>query len=443
MSLKPSIYSNVTITGRDGTSVDIRLGCVSIDFYEDLLSPCISVKIQIANSGGAIKDGKKAVSLYDGLKIRGGEVLQLRIESNSGTNIPIDFTTKPLFVRGIKNLMRDSQKEFFQMTLTTIEVYESETSFLVKRYPKEVRISDHVQTIINESFSDPGEVEIDPTANPHGFYGNQMHPFEALIRLASKAVPASTSSSGTQGAGTAGYFFYQTIDGLKFKSIDNLMGQQPKASYVYTEVNDAACDFVPSSNLSSPDFRIISFDILENQDLVDKLQKGTYSTQRRYFNPLTQNVTSTEFNFTGEQYSKSIENLGEFFKPEELSLVGANVSFADIPTKVLTEQIDVGTSDIGVETEIDSDPAEYSAQRIMRYNTLFTQVVSVMVPLNSNLHAGDIINCELPKIGGGGNNDIDTRQTSGLYMIKEINHHFDPRGSWTSMKLIRDTFGLK
>ena len=443
MSLKPSIYSNVTITGRDGTSVDIRLGCVSIDFYEDLLSPCISARIQIANSGGAIKDGNKAVSLYDGLKIRGGEIVQIRIEPNSKTNIPIDFTSKPLFVRGIKNLMRESQKEFFQMNLTPIEVYESETSFLVKRYPKEVRISDHVQTIINESFSNPGEVEIDPTSNPHGFYGNQMHPFELLIRLASKAVPASTSSSGTQGAGTAGYFFYQTLDGLKFKSIDNLMAQPPKASYFYTEVNDSTCDFIPTAQLSSPDFRIISFDILENQDYLNKLQKGTYATQRRYFNPLTQNVTSTEFNFTGEQYSVSTENLGEIFDPESISLVGANVDFTNLPTKVLTEQIDVGTSDVGVETEIDSDPAEYSAQRIMRYNTLFTQVVSIMVPLNSNLHAGDIIRCDLPKIGGGKVNDIDTRQTSGLYMIKEINHHFDPRGSWTSMKLIRDTFGLK
>jgi len=442
MSLKPSIYSIVTLTGRDGTSVDIRLACVSIDFYEDLLSPALSVKIQIANSGGAVSDGGSAVSLYDGLKVRGGELVQLRIEANSGTNIPIEFNTKPLFVRGVENLMRDSQKEFFTLELTTLDVYESETTFLVKRYPKEARISDHVQTIINESFSNPGNVEIDPTSNPTGFYGNQMHPFEALIRLASKSVPASSNGTGGSG-GTAGFFFYQTKDGLKFRSIDALMQQQPKASYFYTEVNDSSCDFKPTTYLSSPDFRIIDFSIVRNNDMLEKLQKGTYSTQRRFFNPITQSVTSTEFDFTGDAYQTLAANLGEIFDPGQISLVGTNVNFTDIPTKVLTEQIDVGTTDIGVEFDIDLDPAVISSQRLMRYNTLFTQVVSVLVPLNSTLEAGDVIRCDLPKIGGPKNNDIDTRQTGGQYLIKEVNHHFDSRGSWTSMKLIRDTFGLK
>ena len=33
------------------------------------------------------------------------------------------------------------------------------------------------------------------------------------------------------------------------------------------------------------------------------------------------------------------------------------------------------------------------------------------------------------------------REQSGLYMIKEICHSFDPERSVTSMKLVRDTFG--
>ena len=33
------------------------------------------------------------------------------------------------------------------------------------------------------------------------------------------------------------------------------------------------------------------------------------------------------------------------------------------------------------------------------------------------------------------------QEQSGLYMIKELCHHFDTEGTWTSMKLVRDTFG--
>ena len=62
-------------------------------------------------------------------------------------------------------------------------------------------------------------------------------------------------------------------------------------------------------------------------------------------------------------------------------------------------------------------------------------------PSNTNLKAGDVIKCLLPKISRGDKNEVDQDQ-SGLYMIKELCHHFDTDGSYTSLKLIRDTFGL-
>jgi hypothetical protein len=71
---------------------------------------------------------------------------------------------------------------------------------------------------------------------------------------------------------------------------------------------------------------------------------------------------------------------------------------------------------------------------------MFTQTVSMTVPLNTNLRAGDLINCQIPKITDSDKNVFDEEQ-SGLYMIKELCHHFDLDGSFTSMKLIRDTFG--
>ena len=64
----------------------------------------------------------------------------------------------------------------------------------------------------------------------------------------------------------------------------------------------------------------------------------------------------------------------------------------------------------------------------------------MIVPLNTNLNAGDIIRCNFPKISSADVGQYDTDQ-SGLYMIKELCHHFDVEHSYTSMKLIRDTFG--
>ena len=64
----------------------------------------------------------------------------------------------------------------------------------------------------------------------------------------------------------------------------------------------------------------------------------------------------------------------------------------------------------------------------------------MIVPLNSTLKAGDIITCNFPKISSADRGQVDDEQ-SGLYMIKELCHHYDTESSYTSMKLVRDTFG--
>ena len=97
----------------------------------------------------------------------------------------------------------------------------------------------------------------------------------------------------------------------------------------------------------------------------------------------------------------------------------------------------IGTFDKDVSKEGNADPMKYQSQSLMRYNTLFTQVMEMTVASNTNLKAGDIITCRFPK-----SNSEDNEEISGLYMIKELCHHFDRIGSWTSMKLVRDTYGL-
>jgi hypothetical protein len=94
-----------------------------------------------------------------------------------------------------------------------------------------------------------------------------------------------------------------------------------------------------------------------------------------------------------------------------------------------------------VSSKINSDQTLYQSQSLMRYNILFTQTLSIIVPSNTNLRAGDIIECRFPKITQSNAKEYDT-ETSGLYMIKELCHHFDATRSYTSMKLIRDTFGI-
>jgi len=435
-AIDASIYEELVVESNDGVnSVDIRLGTVAIDYYEDIFSPTITTKITVVNTGDAVisaKDGKLK-SIYNGLPLRGGERVSIKIAGNSDTNLGLDFATNPkdyLYVSSITNVISEPQRELFTLHLVSREAITNETTRVSKKYPTSSPISVSAEKIITEYLKPDKDSEIDTTTNDYGFIGNLRKPFTVLTWLASKAVPDITD-------GTAGFLFYQTQDGFKFKSIDKLISTKPIFEYVYTGANK-------NSAIENNDLKILSYTTNKNQNLLEKLRLGAYSSYRVGFNPLTgsfsEGANQNQASFGVNQYKDKTKNLGQEVKLPPISN-DANVGLGDIPTRIISQLFDVGTVDKGVSLKPNADPFKYQSQSIMRYNLLFTQQLSMTIPLNTNLKAGDIISCKFPENTRDKEKTYDDEQ-SGLYMIKELCHHFDPDQSLTSMKLVRDTFGL-
>ena len=436
---KSSSYEILTLESNDQQrTVDIRTGTVSVDYYEDIFSPTITAKIKVANTGTSIApkdnpDGPKQ-SIYHGLPLRGGERLRMKILDRGDGKLGLDFATdssKYLFVSSITDVVSETQRESFTLNLVSREAITNETTRVIKKYNTGSTIDNSVKSILRDilktdKFSDQS---IEKAQNKYGFVGNLRKPFSVLVWLASKSVPESS------GDATAGFFFYQTQDGFSFKSIDGLISQEPKATYIESQVNKGDTE-------RNNDFIISDYYTDKNQNLIEKLRLGTYCSQRMFFNPLDFSFTNpSEGKFQFESYSKKIKNVGG--KKLELPLIAddSNKQLGEVPTRILSAVVDIGTMEKDVSTEKNADPGEYQAQAIMRYNVLFTQTISMTVPCNTNLRAGDTINCLFPKISKDSGDEFDLDQ-SGLYMIKELCHHFEPERSFTSMLLIRDTFGL-
>ena len=52
---KPSLYEILTIESNDKErNADLRLGAISVDYYEDIFSPTITAKIRVVNTGDSI-----------------------------------------------------------------------------------------------------------------------------------------------------------------------------------------------------------------------------------------------------------------------------------------------------------------------------------------------------------------------------------------------------
>jgi len=420
-----SQYEEILIESNDGTnSVDLRLGVISIDYYEDIFSPTITAKILITNTG----DSVNGQSIYQGLPLRGGERVSMRIKGNVPTNSGLDFSDKDayLYVSSISNIISNNEKESFVLNLCSREAITNETTRVIKKYPTSSPISASAEDIIKSYLQTSKDVTVDPSSNKYGFIGNMRKPFTVLTWLASKGVPDS------KGDATAGYVFYETQNGYNFRALDKLISADPKATYTETRVAN------PDSE--KKDFEILSYVTNRNQNMLEKLRLGAFASQRMFFNPNTFEFTDPAKGlFKYENYAGKSKNLGSKITLPKVS-EGSDQTLGDIPTRMITGIIDIGTLEKDVSVDENANPLKYQSQALMRYNVLFTQSLTMTVPLNTNLTAGDIIKCLFPKTTTSSKKEYDQDQ-SGLYMIKELCHHFDSEGSYTSMKLIRDTFG--
>ena len=437
-----SIYEKFIVESADGTrTVDIRQGVVGFVYYENILAPSVTATVIVVNTGGTIRgENGKMQGIYNGLPLRGGERVIIKIAGNSKKNNGLDFsknTTQYFYVASIKNVSVDAEKELFTLNLVSREAITNQTVRVGRKFPTSQNISESVQDILTDYLKSDKIGEIDKTINKYGFIGNLKKPFSIITWLASKSV-------GYVGPGrdsTAGFLFYETQDGFNFRSIDNLINQEPfEQDYTYSPG-------VVKFDDPSKDFKIIKYSIDRNQDLMGKLQRGAYSSERFYINPVSFKPDIRHFKSSDYIGEGGINNLGD----EQITLptIDDDKFLGDLPTRIFVGMLDVGTiekatTDKGWNDpiEINADPAKTQAQSMMRYGQLMSQIVEITVPLNTNLNAGDIIRCIFPSIDRSKKKSPDD-QSSGLYMIRELAHYFDNKGSYTKLKIVRDSSGRK
>ena len=447
-AISPCEYELITIESDQGVTIDLRLGVVSFQYFEDLFSPTVTAKMVVISTSGVVSDDKtkKIESLYNGLPIRGGERVAIKIKGNTKINKGLRFDTPEtyLYVSKISNVIRDGQKEIFVLHLVSREAITNEITHVNRKFEPYSLIDTHVKDILKNDLKVKTiryAGNIDPASNKYGFLGNLKSPFQLLVWLASKATPQTQSTSGF-----TGYFFYQTQSGFNFRSADSLIkdgldGRTARTNFKATReyTHKQFTDYINESG----DFNILSYSIQRNNDLIRKLIIGQYSNFTASFNPLNGRFSKVEegsFNLKeilNQPKGKKISTLGDV--PEVPTLLSDDgVGLGELPSRIMSVVKDVGT--LSKEASKSDSPGVSQTQKeaLVRYNLLFQQVVKIIIPLNTNLQAGEVV--KLNFLGAPEGSTYDRKQ-SGYYLIKELCHAFDTEQSVTSMTVIRDTFG--
>jgi hypothetical protein len=396
-------------------TVDLTNSILSVDYYEDILSPCITVIATLMNSS----------SILHNLPIRGGERVAFGFSTLFGE---FDFEEeRTLYVNKVSSIVQDSTSEMITLHLVPRELLSNETSRCQKRYNGNIKntVEDILKNVLNtENYS---EENIEQTGNSYTFIGNYKKPFHILTWLCPKAMPAITGgTSGKEARGVGGYLFYENIEGFNFKSIDSLTSSstsQQIKKYTYGDGQEEARVL--------NEFKIINYTFDKNIDLVKSLRVGTYAN-RTYF---------------ADFYNHTLQEFDYFLKEQVNNKLGAD---SEIPIleglEKAISRIMFRVSDSGVtpSNEINADSGRDvadMAKSYSRYNILFSQSLNIVVPCNITLKVGDILEAEFPRVSRNDNKESDEQQ-SGYYLIKELRHHFEGGTCITSLRLLRDSYGL-
>ena len=177
MSISKSIYEELVLESNDQKrTVDIKNGAIALEYFEDIFSPTITARVKVVNTGNTIssykdEDGEKQ-SIYNGLPLRGGERLSMKIAGNVPGRESLDFSNNPkkyLYVSSITDVISEAQQESFTLNLVSREAITNETSRVSRKYSTSSKISESVLKILTDVLRTDSIGTIDETSNKYGW----------------------------------------------------------------------------------------------------------------------------------------------------------------------------------------------------------------------------------------------------------------------------------
>ncbi len=253
--------------------------------------------------------------------------------------------------------------------------------------------------------------------------------------LASRCVPDFSGAKGK----LAGYLLYQTSDSIKFKSIDKLFSESPKAKFIYNEKVEEAAP-------PGYDAKIMDYQFNKSMDIENMMKGGTFSQSES----ITVDPYKTKYK-EASPFDAITQNLKKNNAGKDIPIIAEALDFANRTFKINMRPLDTGQLkpiDKKKSKEQNLLPDEIMRQARARYNQLNTSNLKIVIPLNVKLHAGDIIEVTFPENKGGKAPLKLTKRKSGRYMIESLAHKIGlskmtNTANTTALTLIRDTEGKK
>ena len=384
---------------------EISAGNPLISYYESIKSPAISLTLTFL-------DVDQLVSREG---ITGGEYLSLKVKKEGHDDFEIKADKHFLMLNSVKDVSTSSSKQVATLEFVSVEAIINETARVNKKYTGNV--TQTVKELLKgrRGIETKKNLDSDRASNSYSFVGNLKRPFDTIQWLCSKT---QSSKDGY------GFLFFETADGYVFKSIEKLLKQKP-IEYKKSEL--------PDQNSEPNDFRIIENNLDQTNDIGINCRMGMYANKTIYINVDNATYKTVDFRLEDLKLKKSPK------LPNKLERV---------PTRLMLRVLDKGALQKGSkrkEIQKENELAIYQSKSYARANLIFSQSMSIVIPFNPDLRAGQMLDLKFPLRKGsdqetttyGKDSDDDV---SGKYLISELKHTLGNNEGTTQLKLIRDVF---
>ena len=452
--------SEVILYSYAGLPIDISDTIVSMDIYESIYSNCITGSITFADTQGLTERTPIIGKEYLEFKFR----TPIEYKGDGGEYSAMSGDRFAVFNLSAKQIS-GGQSQIITLEFTSLENLRSARLRVSKAF------TGSYDKAINEIYerswglNSQKKLYLEPCSRSQKYVVPNLHPLDAINDICSRALSKKTSSPG--------FFFYETSQGFHFRSLDSMLRQYSNEFALSPQWEyDVSSAYKPAPQRIGVDpialmQRVYSFGFDSQYNQLNNAKKGSYSSRLLAHDSYNKTITDKEFNYQKAKDYLSLPHMHSKLvgamemanqmaitpaAPADLKddgltggLVGGRTSeeYTDGHIMVQSSTTNVHNDNDGTNYHVE----EYLQKRVHLLSLLDAIKITLQVPGNTHLNAGNIVKVKIPAYTTelhekGGSKRYD-RFLSGNYLIVQLRHTIDARKHQhrTIMTLSKETYG--
>lgn len=390
-------HKKSVVVNKEYASAKILEFVDTIDITESIFSSHIIADVTF-NDGGNFKER---------FNISGDEEFIIEFQGY-GSDVTLKYKLRVVEMSAVipnSNL----RSKVFKIRLASKELLIDSAHAIAKSYAAGTRTI--LEDIIRKHLSSKKKLFIEDTKDPQKMVIPYLSPFQAIDFVRQRSVSAKYKSST--------FLFFETSEQYNFATIEGLLERGSKSELQKFMQQEDVSQNVKGSQSSVTDME--SFRLFSNYTVKDLFNLNNY------FKLGGMQTTVSQYDFTSKKYtSKLFQN-----KPSsKLFYEFSNAKNPDITNTLFNEYSKYNTKPLLIPFQKYKDTTTVTnnyvydtiAERVCYANLFTHEKTYVDIPGNTRIHAGTIIELEIPKYNGQNSKKGKNTMDSGKYIVTSVRH---------------------